>query len=173
MLANNASYEDSFITCQTTPNYHRSLLDSLVNMQLASRSPFSGQRLTGPLTFGRFIAELSRNFRENISIRRPQPSAGGASEEKQKQGPWCLTLAKPHSWKLGCCIWSLFLETSVRQDQRQVHGCALKPWYLGVAKPHLWKGKVHVWSTAPHSEQNKKFSGRGCKARRLFASYII
>ena len=71
MLANNASYEDSFITCQAMRNYHRSLLDSLVNMQLASRNPFSGQRLTGPLTFARFVAELSRNFRENISIRRP------------------------------------------------------------------------------------------------------
>ena len=39
MLGNNASYEDSFITCQTTlttPENHGSLLDSLVNMQLAA-----------------------------------------------------------------------------------------------------------------------------------------
>jgi len=40
MLGNNAPYEDSFITCHITPN---SLLESLVNMQLASQKPFSGQ----------------------------------------------------------------------------------------------------------------------------------
>ena len=43
MLANNTSYEDSFTTCQITPENHGSLLDSLLNMQQASRSPFSGQ----------------------------------------------------------------------------------------------------------------------------------
>ena len=41
MLANN--YEDSFTTCQITPENHGSLLDSLLNMQLASRNPFSGK----------------------------------------------------------------------------------------------------------------------------------
>ena len=45
MLANNTSYEDSFTTCQITPENHGSLLGSLLNMQLASRSPFSGQIL--------------------------------------------------------------------------------------------------------------------------------
>ena len=43
MLANNTSYEDSFTTCQLTPENHGSLLGSLLNMQLASRNPFSGQ----------------------------------------------------------------------------------------------------------------------------------
>ena len=43
MLGNNTSYEDSFTTCQSTQENHRSLLDSLFNMQLASRNPFSGQ----------------------------------------------------------------------------------------------------------------------------------
>ena len=43
MLANNTSYEDSFTTCQITPENHGSLLGSLFNMQLASRNPFSGQ----------------------------------------------------------------------------------------------------------------------------------
>ena len=43
MLANNTSYEDSFTTCQITLENHGSLLGSLLNMQLASRSPFSGQ----------------------------------------------------------------------------------------------------------------------------------
>ena len=44
MLANNP-YEDSFTTCQITPENHGSLLGSLLNMQLASRNPFSGQLL--------------------------------------------------------------------------------------------------------------------------------
>ena len=43
MLANNTSCEDSFTTCQMAPENHGSLLDSLLNMQLASRSPFTGQ----------------------------------------------------------------------------------------------------------------------------------
>jgi len=44
MLANNTSYEDSFTACQITPENHGSLLDSLLNVQLAaSRNPFSGQ----------------------------------------------------------------------------------------------------------------------------------
>ena len=66
MLANNTSYEDSFTTCQITPENHGSLLGSLLNMQLASRNPFSGHifyaKFTGPppstctLTFARSFA---------------------------------------------------------------------------------------------------------------------
>ena len=66
MLANNTSYEDSLTTCQITPENHGSLLGSLLNMQLASRNPFSGQiffaKFTGPppstctLTFARSFA---------------------------------------------------------------------------------------------------------------------
>jgi len=72
MLANNTSYKDSFTTCQITPENHGSLLSSLLNMQLASRNPFSGQlfvaKFTGPppstctLTFARSFAELSQNY---------------------------------------------------------------------------------------------------------------
>ena len=40
MLANKTSYEDSYTTCQITPENHGSLLGSLLNMQLASRNPF-------------------------------------------------------------------------------------------------------------------------------------
>ena len=35
--------EGTFITCQITRDYHGSLLDSPVNMQLAPQNPFSGQ----------------------------------------------------------------------------------------------------------------------------------
>ena len=39
---------------------------------------------------------------------------------------WYLALAKPHFWKLACCIWTLFLETSkriIRQRQRRCWMC--------------------------------------------------
>ena len=117
MLGNSASYEKSFITCQTTPENYGSLLDSLINMQPASRDPFSGQIVADQifckvfwpppskctLTCARSFEELSRNFRENIpiTIDRPKPSA---HQRKGKyQGPWCLALAKPRFWKLGGC----------------------------------------------------------------------
>jgi len=45
MLGDKASYEDSLTACQITLENHGSLLDSLLNMQLASRNPFSGQIL--------------------------------------------------------------------------------------------------------------------------------
>ena len=53
MLANNTSYEDSFTTCQITPENNGSLLDSLLNMLLASRNPFPS---TCTLTFARSFA---------------------------------------------------------------------------------------------------------------------
>ena len=43
MLRNSSSHEDSFVTVQITPNYHGYLLDCLVNLQLASQKPLSGQ----------------------------------------------------------------------------------------------------------------------------------
>jgi hypothetical protein len=95
MFGNNASYEDSFITCQITPNHHGSLLDSLVNIHLASWNPFSRQLVADwalflqdllghppskcTLTFARSFAELSRNFREHIPIRQ-QGCASGCGE---------------------------------------------------------------------------------------------
>ena len=53
MLANNISYEDSFTTCQITPENHGSLLESLLNMRLASRNPFSGQIVADWVFFGK------------------------------------------------------------------------------------------------------------------------
>ena len=91
MLANNTSYEDSFTTCQITPENHGSLLGSLLNMQLASRNPFSGQifflqsLLAHPLQHALWLSPaLSHNFRgtfAKIPIHRPRPSAGGALKE--------------------------------------------------------------------------------------------
>ena len=174
MLGNNVSYEDSFTTCQITPENHGSLLDSLLNMQLASWNPFSGQivadymfifaRFTDPppstctLTFARSFAELSRNFRENILFKDPGHQQGAHWRKSEHQGPWCVALAKPHFWKLGCCVWSLFLGTSksiIRQWQQQVQGCASGPWCLAVPKPHLWKLGCYLWRArwlSPHRE---------------------
>ena len=77
---------------------------------------------------------LSRETFAKISLSADPSHQQGAHERKsQHQGPWCLALAKPRFGKLGCCIWSLFIETSegnVRQYQRQVQAWASRPWYL-------------------------------------------
>ena len=95
---------------------------------------------------------LSQNFRGTFAkmplSADPSHQQGAHQRENKHQGPWCLALAKPHLWKLGCCVWSLFLETSesnVRQYQRQVQGCASRPWYLAVAKPHPQKLGCYLW----------------------------
>ena len=66
-----------------------------------------------------FRHTLSQDFRENTP---PQTLAisRGAHERK---GPWCLALAKPHFWKLGCCIWNLFLETQHAMVRRTSGRC--------------------------------------------------
>ena len=113
MLANNTSYEDSFTTCQITPENHGSLLGSLLNMQLASRNPFSGQiffcKVYWPTPFNMHFdfrplfritfAELSRKS----LFTDPGHQQGVHWRKSEDQGPWCLALAKPHFWKLGYC----------------------------------------------------------------------
>ena len=166
MLANNTSYEDSFTTCQMTPENHGSLLDSLLNMQLASRSPFSGQivadqvfwqgLLAHPLQHALWLSPaLSHNFRENIPIHRRRPSAGGALKEKRRPGALVFGSRKPHFCKFGCCIWSLFLETSksiIRQWQRQVQGCASG---LGCYLWRVWLStSTTIQGTEPEPNRN-------------------
>ena len=128
MLGNNASYEDSFITCQITPDYHRSLLDSFVNMQLASRNPFSGQVVADyrslfwkaywatPFKMHFDFRQLLRKTFTELSRKYPYPQTpairGHSTRKGKHQVPWCLALAKPHFWKLDCYVWRLFLETS-------------------------------------------------------------
>ena len=106
------------------------------------------------LTYAHSFAELSLKF----PSADPNHQQGAHQRKSKHQGPWRLALAKPYFWKLGCCIWSLLLETSesnVRQYQRQVQGCAAKPWYLAVAKPRLRKpkGKVNVRYHSPAGPQ--------------------
>ena len=77
--------------------------------------------------------------------------------------PGTLVFGSTYFWKLGCCIWSLFLETSggnVGQYQQQVQRCASRPWSLdvfgwfwlwhAVAKPHLPKLGCYLWSLDQH-----------------------
>ena len=96
-LANNTSYEDSFTTCQITPENHGSLLGSLLNMQLASRNPFSGQiffcKVYWPAPFNMHFdfrplfritfAELSRKYPYSQTPARP---SAGALKEKRRPG---------------------------------------------------------------------------------------
>ena len=114
MLANNTSYEDSFTTCQIMPENHGSLLGSLLNMQLASRNPFSGQffflqsLLAHPLQHALWLSPaLSHNFRGTFArislFTDPGHQQGVHWRKSEDQGPWCLALAKPHFWKLGYC----------------------------------------------------------------------
>ena len=87
---------------------------------------------------------LSQNFLANTRIRRPQPLAGGASEEKQTPG--ALVFGSRKASLLEARL--LHFETSernVRQYQWQVQGCASRPWFLAVAKPHLRKLVCYLW----------------------------
>ena len=106
--------------------HHGSLLDSFVSTQLASGNPFSGQIVADWILFlhsllghalqmhfdfrpllRRTFAALSRNFREKYYPQaRPQPSAQAHQRKSKHQGPLCFAIAKPHFWKLGCCVWS-------------------------------------------------------------------
>ena len=98
------------------------------------------------------FAELSQKYpyRQTPAISR------GAQQRKSKhQGRWCLALAKPHFWKLDCCMWSLFLETSESNIRQRQQGCACGKASPLEARPPPMKGKVNVRSTAPHCELNQ------------------
>ena len=105
-------------------------------MQLASITESASQgrlllirqffaRLTRPfpsectLTFAHSFAELSRKY----PYQTPAISTGRIRGKANTRGLGvCLAPARSHFWKLGRCMWSLFLETSesnVRQYQRQ------------------------------------------------------
>ena len=141
---------------------------NLVNMQLASRNPLLR---TGCCWLGNFLQGLrghslqnalwlsptpSQNFRENTPIRRPQPSAGGASEEKQTPGVLVFGSCKSSlldAWllHLGACFLRLQKETlgsTCRMCfKTMVFGCGegspSEAWLLPM------KGKVNVRYHSP------------------------
>ena len=97
---------------------HGSLLDSLLNMQLASRNPFSGQ-FVADFFFGNvywpapfimlfdFRPLLRITFAKISLFTDPGHQQRAHWRKSEYQGPWCLALAKPHFWKLSCCMrWS-------------------------------------------------------------------
>ena len=140
MLSNSSSYENSFTTCQITQNYHGYLLHSLVKTcsWLASRNPLLR---AGCCWLGNFLQGLlghslqnalwlsptfSQNFRENTPIK-PQPSARGASEEKQTPGalvfvwlPQGLTFGN-----LAAACGACFL----RLQKATLDSTSGRPWY--------------------------------------------
>ena len=163
MLGNNASYEDLFITCQMTPENHGSLLDSIFKYAASITesllkidfcwlvffckvywpTPFNMHFDFRPLR-RRTLAELSRKYPYS---QTPAISRGRIERKANIRGLG-VWLSQRLTCKLGCCIWSLLLETSkiiIRQWQRQVQGCASGPWRLAVAKPHLWKLGSYLW----------------------------
>ena len=93
------------------------------------------------LTCARSFTELSRNFNENTPVRKPQPSAGDASEEKQSPGALVLGARKASLLE----VWLLHLEVvfcdfrKTGRQYQQVQPCASRACYLAVAKPHLRK----------------------------------
>ena len=97
--------------------------------------------------------------------------------KSEHQGPWCLALAKHDFWKLGCWVWSLFLETSksiIRQWQRQVHGCASGPWRLAVAKPRLWKLGCYLWNPMKGVIVHKHHhTGNWTRTKPKFSSVLL
>ena len=113
MLANNTSYKDLFTTCQITPENHGSFLASLLNMQIASRNPFSGHiflqnLLAHPLQHALWLSPaLLHNFRgifAKISLFiDPGHQQGAHWRKSENQGPLRLVLAKPHFWKFDYC----------------------------------------------------------------------
>ena len=138
-------------------------------MQLASRNPLLR---TGCCWLGNFFCKaywatpfkmhfdfrplLRRTFAKIPLSADPSHQQGAHQRKSKHQGPWCLALAKPHFWKLGCCIWSLCLETSEsngRQYQRQgarmcfktmVFGCGEAITLGSLAATYEGKGKCAV-----------------------------
>ena len=141
---------ESRITSWKPFKHAASITESLLRADCCWLSFFWQGLLAHPLQHALWLSPaLSHNFRENIPIHRPRPSAGSALKEKRAPGALVfVALAKPHFWKLGYCIWSLFLETSksvIRQRQRQAQGCASGSWRLAVAEPRLWKLGCYLW----------------------------
>ena len=144
MLSNNSSYEihpppakshriiadNFFIACQ----HPASIAEYPSQDRLLLIRQFFA-RLTGPT--------LSQNFRENTPIRRPQPSAGGASEEKQTPGALVFGSRKASLLE----AWLLHLELvswDFRKQLQTVPGGRCKD----ALQDHgiwLWRSRVEAW----------------------------
>ena len=162
MLGNNASYGESFTTCKITPENHGSLLDSLFNMQLASRNPFSGQivadwvflqgLLTQPFNmyfdfrplFRRTFAEPSRKYPYS---QTPAISRGRIEGKANTRG-----LGIYRGWYWGMTVLSWFCSCKVVLPSHKhyiIHAQAKKDRYK--VQPSLDKGLLKnegIWEEA-------------------------
>ena len=135
MLGNNASYEDSFTTCQITPENHGSLLDSLLkhaasitkSLLRASQGRWLLTRIffckvCWPTPFNMYfdfrplLRRTFANIREHIPIHRPRPSAGGVLKEKGTPGALVIGSRKASLLE----TWLLRLEL-VSRDFKKHH----------------------------------------------------
>ena len=148
-VENNSSYEDSFITCQITPNYHEQLLHSFVNMQLASRNPLLR---TGCCWLGIFFCKaywatsfkLHFDFRAllrwtfaELSRKCPYPQTAisrGRIRGKANIRGLGVQASLLEAWLLHLELVSWDSESNVRQYQRQVQRCASRQWHLASCK---------------------------------------
>ena len=112
MLGNNASYEDSFITCQMTPENHGSLLDSIFKYAASITESllkidfcwlvfFLQGLLTHPLQHALWLSpapspNFSGTFAKISLFTDPGHQQGAHWKKSEHQGPWCLALAKTH-----------------------------------------------------------------------------
>ena len=101
----------------------------------------------------------SQNFRENIPIHRPRPSAGGALKEKRAPGALVFGSRK------ASLVWSLFLETSKNiiigsdsgrcKDALQDHGVWLSRSLTFGSSAATCEGQGDCPRAPPHRELNQ------------------
>ena len=174
MLGNNASYEDSFTTCQIMPENHGSLLDSLFKHWASITESllrtdccwlfFLQGLLTPPstctLTFARSFAELSRNFRENIPIHRPRRIEGKANT--RGLGVW---LSESRTFEslaaaFGACFLrlqksSLGSDSGRCKDALQDHGVWLSRSLTFGSSAATYEGQSDFPKSPPRRELNQ------------------
>ena len=125
MLANNTSCEDSFTTCQITPENHGSLLDSLLNIAASITESLLSADCCWLGSFGKvywptpfnmhfdfcplFRITFAEHSRKYPYSQTPAISRGCVEGKANTRR---LAVAKPRLWKLGCYLWRVWLSTS-------------------------------------------------------------
>ena len=110
---------------------------------------------TCTLTFARSFAELSRNFRENIPIHRPRPSAGGALKEKRTPGALVFGSRKSLTCFLRLQKASLGSDSGRCKDVLQDHGFWLLRSLTFGSSAATYEGQGDCPKAPPHRELNQ------------------
>ena len=177
MLGNNASYEDSFTTCQITPNNHRSLFDSLFQHAASITESllridccwvvcFLQGLLTHPLQHALWLPPApSQNFRGTFAkislFTDPGHQQVAHWRKSEHQGPWAwlsqsLTfgdLAAP----FGACFLrlqksSLGSDSGRCKDVLQDHGVWLSRGLTFGSSAATCEGQSDCPKASPHRE---------------------